>query len=179
MQNLSVLVAEAPPGKGFTVIMTNSSGIAQSSMPAGVYSVTVADLKVNRSLTLSVRAGSEVMLNLTSEEDWTRSSFISYASAAVPGQPLPWTNVTAVFPRLANVSSGGGAALILGTQPSCAAVLAHPAGSYETTVGLLSVQRGIGGVWVTFGAPPSARSGFDTLTLVTYKSNYRVGSVNA
>jgi hypothetical protein len=178
IQNLSILIAEAPPGKGSTVIMTNSSGIAQSKMPVGAYSISVADLKVNRSLTLSVTASSEVIVNLTSQENWTESSFLAFTSAAVAGQPLPWTNVTAVFPRFTNVSSGGHAALILGTQPSCSEVLAHPSGSYETTVGLLDAQRGSGGVRVTFAAPASAKSGFDTLTLVTYTSEYGVGSGN-
>jgi hypothetical protein len=179
LRNLSILIAEAPPGKGQEVVATNSSGIAQTKVPAGVYSVTVGDLKVNRSLTLSVGAASEAILNLTSEENWTESSFIAYTSAAVSGQPLPWTNVTAVFPRIANASSGGPAALILGSQPSCSAVLARPAGSYETTVGLLTVGRGPGGVWVTFAAPSSAKSGFHNLTLVTYTSKYVVQSKNA
>ena len=179
LQNLSILLAEAPTGKGQTIIRTNASGGAQSKVPQGIYSVSMGDLRVNRSLTLTVATGALVMLNLSSEENWTPSSFVAYTSAGVPGQPLPWTNVTAVFPKLQNVSTGGRAALIFGGQPSCLAVLAHPAGSYEITVGLLTVERAVGGVWLTFASPASLRSGFDTLTMVTYTSKYGVQSANA
>ena len=179
LQNLTILLAEIPPGKGEMKIMTNGSGIAQSNIPEGVYSVLIGDLKVNRSLTLAVSGGAVVRLNLTSEENWTPSSYVAYTSAGIPGPPLPWTNVTAVFPKLMNTSSGDHAALIFGNVPSCSVVLAHPIGSYETIVGLLAVERGVGGVQVTFAAPASLRFGFDGVTMVTYTSKYGVQSTYA
>ena len=174
LQNLSILVTEVSPSQEQTMIMTNASGIARANFSAGVYSVTISDQRVNRTVALRIAAGGSVLLNLSSNENWTPSSYFAYASASVLGQPLPWTNFTAVFPQFRNVSAGEDAALIFGALPRCGLASGGSSGRPEALVPLFSVESAPGGVRGTFAAPASLSSSFDQLTLVTYSSTYRI-----
>jgi hypothetical protein len=179
IQGLSVLLNEIAPTQGVTTIMTNSSGMAQSEVSAGLYAISIGDLRVNTSLVLRVSSGERIKLTLLSKEDWTPAKFFTYTSGAVSGDPIPWDNFTAVFPRLLNYSAGGDIALILGNLPTCDSILSHAAASLETLAPVFSVEDRQGGVWTTFAAPSPVKTPLNQVTMVTYTSEHEVETTDA
>jgi len=169
--NLSVSLTSVSGAQLFLNLVTNSSGFAETRLQVGTYNVVVRDARVNRSATLQVVEGKNV-LNFTSKEHWFFASFFDIQSASASGRPEPWANLTATFPELFNATVGSHVVLASGTLPRCP-VLGAPTGQPSwTNATVLSLERRSGVTWVTYKLAGAPRSAPESLSEIAYSSTY-------